>query len=94
MGNLQVGMHEVQGAAPRGANARFGSAHVRHTKDVWYIFLYGIKLKNVSCEYDRLNGWNFATCLAHQTRSLDMLMVHFTYNSWYYVCELNLPYGW
>ena len=34
-------------------------------------------MKNVSCEYDRLNGWNStlqaAWCVVHQTRSLDQL---------------------
>ena len=46
--------------------------------------LFYKKLKNVSCEYDRLNGWNyqvnFASCVVHQTRSLDVLIRYFIYN--------------
>ena len=47
------------------------------------------KLKNVSCEYDGLNGWNstFACCVEHQTRSLDVLILYFIYS---YSCLLLL----
>ena len=40
----------------------------------WYCSFHK-KLKNISCEYDWLNGWNstFASCVVHQTRSLDVL---------------------
>ena len=33
------------------------------------IYFFYKKLKNVSCEYDRVNGWNstFASCVVHQT---------------------------
>ena len=33
-------------------------------------------MKNVSCEYDPLNGsTNFARCVTHQTRSLGVLLL-------------------
>ena len=41
-----------------------------------------INEKNVSCEYDRLNGWNSAVQAAryiHQARLLDGLILYFIY---------------
>ena len=54
-----------------------------HSVHRYYITL--IKLKNVSCEYNR--EWlklNFASCVVYQTRS---------YNK-YGFCELNLRYDY
>ena len=58
------------------------SAYYVHTEPVLFDSFYK-KLKNVSCEYDRLNGWNstfFASCVVHQTRSLDVLILYLIYN--------------
>ena len=50
------------------------------------------KLKNVSCEYDRLNGWNSTLQAAwyyvYQTRSLDVLILYFIY----IIVFVNLTY--
>ena len=53
------------------------------------------KLKNVGCEYDRLNGWNTtfncASCVVHQTRSLDVYSIFHLKCGF---CELNLRYDY
>ena len=55
-------------------------------------------MKNVSCEYDRWNGWNStlqaAWCVIHQTRSLDVLNLYLVFHLWYVWCLSTKPTIW
>ena len=56
-------------------------------------------LKNVSCEYDRLNGWNSTLQAAWYIRHVCWVCLLYTWyliysTSKYSFCEPNLPYGY
>ena len=58
------------------------SSCVRTWAYVRFAALFCKKFKNISCEYDRLNGWNstFPSCVVHQTPLLGVLILCFIYN--------------
>ena len=66
--------------------------YTRTSKITFDYILFYEKMKNVSCEYttDWMVELNFASCVVHQTRSLDVFILHFHFLPYYYgVFELK-----
>ena len=86
---------EVSGTGNTGGiYRRYASVRTVPNKPLVFLnFLYKNEKRQLWVRPIEWLNLNFASCVVHQTRSLDVLVPCFIYNTWYGVCELNLRYG-